>query len=47
VFVVVSQWFGTSRFGIVSLLAFFVLGGAILSGVDPRKGAAQARAENG
>ena len=42
VFAMVSQWFGTSRLGIVSLIAFFVLGAAVLSMVDPQKGLAEA-----
>jgi UMF1 family MFS transporter len=42
VFGVVGSLTGTSRFGIVSLVIFFIVGGILLSRVDEKKGFAQA-----
>ena len=47
VFGVVSQLTGGSRLGIVSLIFFFVAGGALLLFVDEREGARAARQEEG
>ncbi len=47
VFGVVSQLTGGSRLGIVSLIFFFVVGGALLLFVDEREGARAARQEEG
>ena len=43
-FALVTQRFGTSRLSIVALVAFFVVGAAILSRVDQEKGVAEAQA---
>ena len=42
VFAVVAQVLGTSRWGILSLVVFFVLGGLILTRVDIKTGRALA-----
>ena len=43
VFGIVSQVTGTGRLGILSLLAFFVVGGVLLARVDVAAGVAEAR----
>ncbi len=45
VFAIVGQAMETSRYGILSLVVFFVLGGLLLTRVDISAGRAQARAE--
>ena len=44
VFAVVGQLFGTSRLSIISLIAFFIIGGLILARVDEQEGVQVARA---
>jgi UMF1 family MFS transporter len=46
VFGAVGAMTGSSRFGIVSLVFFFLIGGFLLTRVDTKKGMAQAKAEN-
>jgi UMF1 family MFS transporter len=46
VFGAVGTMTGSSRFGIVSLVFFFLIGGFLLTRVDTEKGMAQAKAEN-
>jgi UMF1 family MFS transporter len=43
VFAMVGLWTGSSRFGIVSLLIFFVVGGILLAQVDEKEGIRNAR----
>ncbi|MGD8457996.1 MAG: MFS transporter [Anaerolineales bacterium] len=43
VFATVGGLTGTSRFGIVSLVVFFIIGGLLLTGVDEKKGFAEAK----
>jgi UMF1 family MFS transporter len=43
VFATVGGLTGTSRFGIVSLVIFFITGGLLLTGVDEQKGFDEAK----
>jgi len=46
VFAAVGMWAGSSRFGIVSLLVFFVVGGLLLMQVNEEEGIQQAKKAN-
>nr|VFK47606.1 MAG: MFS transporter, UMF1 family [Candidatus Kentron sp. TC] len=39
----VTQWTGSQRIGITTVLAFFSIGGVLLSGVNEKRGIALAK----